>query len=162
MPRSKTPRKPRCGKRIQRALVIPQIINGHDVIRSVRAAIAGIRAQFTGGADTIDAQHLADLNMLWQQVTKVHERAGRTDPPRADILAAHNVLARLNANADIGSSEFESVVHTLERILAQVKHGVPLEIWKDAEVTLETKRIIHGSTEELWMGGVLLHPRKAA
>lgn len=144
-----------------RPVVIPQMLQGYDTIASVRAAVAGIRAQFAGSAATISRQSLADLNMVWQQVTKVHERAGIAEPSRAAILTAHNTLARLNADAEISAPEFEHVVATLERILHAVRRTPP-EIWQDVELTLNAKEALHGTSPECWLGGVLLPERTGA
>ena len=104
-----------------RPLVIPQMIQGFDVIDSVRTAVAGIRAIYEGTAATISRQHFTDLNMVWQQTTKVHEVTQRREPPRREILAAHNIMTRLNNNADVTRAEFEQVVDVLQRVLAAVR-----------------------------------------
>ena len=159
-------RKPPRGKRNKRyqprPLVVPQMIQGYDVVASVREAVRVVRAQFAGSTDTLSRQNLADLNMVFQQVTKVHEKAGRREPARAEIMAAQNVLARLNADGAITLREFEQVVDVLERVVAAVRNVADKSVWQDVELTLSVKQELHGSTEELWFGGALLPERKAA
>ena len=144
------------------ALVIPRIVNEYPIMSSVYEVINAIRAKFGDDDQIVKRQGLADLNILFQQTTKVHEKAGKLDPSRNEILTAHNILARLNDDAEIKRSEFESVVNVLERVLAAVRNSVPVEIWHDVEMTMNIKQEIHGATEELWFGGALLPERRAA
>lgn len=143
-------------------LVIPRIVNEYPIMSSVYEAVNTVRAKFNDDDRMVKRQGLADLNMLFQQVTKVHEKAGKREPSRREVVAAQNVLARLNADAEIKRSEFEYVVTILERVLAAVRDNVDLEIWHDVELTMNIKQEIHGATEELWFGGALLPERRSA
>ena len=147
-PKRNKPHKPR-------PLVIPQMIQGFDVIDSVRNAVAGIRSIFDGNDETIERQHFTDLNMVWQQTTKVHEITQRREPPRREILAAHNIMTRLNNNADVTRAEFEQVVDVLQRVLTAVRTDTPAEVWQDVEITMRTKETLYGHNGDGWMGGVL-------
>ena len=147
-PKRNKPHKPR-------PLVIPQMIQGFDVIDSLRTAVAGIRAIYDGTAATISRQHFTDLNMVWQQTTKVHEMTQRREPPRREILAAHNIMTRLNNDADVTRAEFEQVVDVLQRVLAAVRTDTPAEVWQDVENTMRCKEHLHGHNGDGWMGGVL-------
>lgn len=148
--------KSRKKKYIPRPVIVPQMIQGFDIVDSVRAAINGIRAQFDGSCDVIERQHLADLNMVWQQCAKVHEKMQRREPSRREVLAAQNVLSRLNADGEIKRSEFEYLVDILQRVLAAVRKDTPVAVWRDVELTMQTKEVIHGHNGEHWFGGVLL------
>lgn len=141
--------------RIPRPLIVPRLVMEYSVMSSVYDAINTIRANFLNANLDLKAQGMSDLNMLFQQTTKVHEKAGRTEPARHEIIAAQNVLSRLNAEAEIKRSEFEYVVKILERVLAAVRTSVDPEIWRDVEMTLEIKHELHGATPENWVGGVL-------
>jgi len=145
-----------------RRIVVPQMFEGHDIIVSVREAVRVIRAQFAGSTEVCDRQNLADLNMVWQQCTKVHERTGLTAPTRAEIMAGQNVLARLNADGEITLPEFNDTIRVLERGIAAVRRVADPAIWQDVELTMSIKHEIHGATDELWFGGVLQPERKAA
>lgn len=152
----KLPIKKRNKRYKPRPIILPKLIQGYDMIDSVRNAIAVIRRQFDGSDEILPRQGLADLNMMFQQVTKVHERAGKTSPDRRDIFAAQNVLARLNADAEIKRSEFDYVVNVLQAVVASVRENVPIEVWHDVQVSMDIKQLMKGSTEELWFGGLLL------
>ena len=149
-------------RHVPRDLVMPRIVMEYPIMSSVYEVVNAIRTKFSDDDQTVKRQGLADLNMLFQQTTKVHEKAGRSDPARREILAAQNVLARLNADAEIKRSEFEYVVTILERVLAAVRNSVAVDVWRDVELTMNIKQEIHGATEELWFGGALLPERKAA
>ncbi len=153
MTRRRKPHRPR-------PLMIPRLVQGFDMLASVRQCVADVRAHFADRTTIVSRQGVSDLNMLWQQSTKVHEYARRTTPPRTEILAAHNTLERLNAHGEISLAEFNAAIATLEACIAATK-DVPQAIWREAETTLELKRTLHGQTEEHWFGGAL-GARKAA
>jgi hypothetical protein len=153
MTRRRKPHRPR-------PLMIPRLVQGFDLLASVRQCMADVRAHFVDRTTIVARQSLADLNMLWQQITKVHEYGACTTPPRSEILAAHNTLERLNADAEINLDEFNRAIATLEACIAATKH-VPQPVWDEANTTLELKRTLHGQTGEHWFGGAL-GARKAA
>lgn len=150
---SKARRKPQ-GKRTPRPVFVPQIIVGHDIVDSARQGFANILRFFIDASVVVPRQQLADINMLWQQLSKVHERTGSATPSRADIHRAHNIMERLNANGAISADEVKHVQTTMNQIVTQVKH-TPREVWHDVELTLRIKEQLHGATGECWMGGAL-------
>ena len=75
------------------------------------------------------------------------------DPKTARNI--HNIMTRLNNDADVTRAEFEQVVDVLQRVLAAVRTDTPAEVWQDVEITMRTTETLHGHNGDGWMGGVL-------
>lgn len=131
------------------------MIMGHDIIASVRDGIAQLRRCATGQPHRLTREHLSDVNTMWQQVQLVHQRAKLTEPPRAEILKAHNTLERFNADAEITLTELNQVATTLTALLAAVKKVDDPEAWRDAETSLHIGALTKGTSPENWFGGLL-------
>lgn len=106
-------------------------------------------------AREVEPQDLADINLVFQQVAKVHEYAALSEPPRADVLRAHNLLARLNDSAELTNDEISTIRDTLQRTL-NACYRLPRSTWESATTTAQIAQHQPGRTNEVgWFGGAL-------